>query len=130
MNKNAAIKAGTIVITTMLTVCSAIECYFDLDGTVEVRDASVPMLRMEDVLGAHSGGNRRYLSRPILLDHVLKLVELLRRCTGADGIRENVHLGEAALFDEGQRLCKLLLRLLWKATDQVCCDGRSLKILV
>ena len=58
MNKNAAIKAGTIVITTMLTVCSAIECYFDLDGTVEVRDASVPMLRMEDVLGAHSGGNR------------------------------------------------------------------------
>ena len=45
MNKNAAIKAGTIVITTMLTVCSAIECYFDLDGTVEVRDASVPMLR-------------------------------------------------------------------------------------
>lgn len=52
MNKNAAIKAGTIVITTMLTVCSAIECYSTSTVQIEVRDASVPMLRWKMCLGA------------------------------------------------------------------------------
>ena len=47
---------------------------------------------------------------------------------GADGIGEDVHGGEAALFNEGERLAELLLRLLRKAGDEVGGDGGVVKI--
>ena len=48
---------------------------------------------------------------------------------GAHGIGEDVHGGEAALFEEGERFAELLLRLLGKARDEVGGDGGLVKIL-
>ena len=46
---------------------------------------------------------------------------------GADGIGEDVPGGEAALFNEGERLAELLLRLLREAGDEVRGNGGAVK---
>ncbi len=58
MNINPAIKAAVIVITIILTVCSMIICYLDLDGAVEVKDVPNAANRIDYIFRAYGSGDR------------------------------------------------------------------------
>lgn len=55
---NPVMKTAAIVVTVILTMCSAVLCYLDLDGSVEVKSAPGHMLKMEDMLRPQGYGNR------------------------------------------------------------------------
>lgn len=55
---NPVMKTAAIVVTVILTMCSAVLCYLDLDGAVEVKSAPGHMLKMEDMLRPQGYGNR------------------------------------------------------------------------